>query len=116
MSRILILEDDRLFRILLVRQLMHRGWEVFAAATVAEGLEHLSTHHFDVLLLDLGLPDGTGWQVLAAAPEDTPAIVMTCRDVLPEERQLYRPTRILTKPLSLAELYTLLERPAAGAA
>ncbi len=115
MSTLLIVEDDRLFRTLLARRLALRGWEVYAAASVAEGLGELAAHRPDVLLLDLGLPDGSGWEVLSAAAPGTPAIVMTCRDVSAEERRTYRPVKILTKPLSLADLFALLERHAPGA-
>ncbi len=110
MSTVLIVEDDLLFRALLARQLARRGWDVLTAGTVAGGRELLRARQCDLLLLDLGLPDGLGWQVLAAAPRRIPTIVMTCRDVSAEERQTYRPVKVLAKPLSLSELFDLLER------
>ena len=40
------------------------GHEVFSAPTVAEALAALPASDCDVLLSDIGLPDGTGWELL----------------------------------------------------
>lgn len=111
-STILIVEDDPRLRRWLANQLERRGWCVVTAATVAMGRHALAAGTpggYDVLLLDLGLPDGTGFEVAAAAP-DVPAVVITGREVTLQERLRYQPARVLYKPVGLAELFTLLDR------
>ncbi len=108
MGSILIVEDDARFRTMLARTLEQRGWRVGAAGSVAAGREALRAGIYDVLLLDLGLPDGVGWDVAAWAP-GIPIVVMTGREVAAEERDAYRPASVMQKPIGLDELFDLLE-------
>ena len=68
-ARILIVEDSPLvtdaFRILFKES----GYDVDVAATVAEGIERGAANTFDLMLLDLSLPDGSGLEVLEALRE-----------------------------------------------
>lgn len=65
--RILLVEDHRDTRETLARLLRRRGHEVFIATTVAEAAEVAgATPELDVLISDLGLPDGSGFEVLNA--------------------------------------------------
>ncbi|MES2717636.1 MAG: response regulator transcription factor [Pseudomonadota bacterium] len=87
--RVLVLEDDRRIAEGLVAHLGRQGHAVDTAATLAAGWAALCAEPFDLLLLDLGLPDGDGASLLArlrAAPAGalpdahTPVLVMTARD------------------------------------
>jgi PAS domain S-box-containing protein len=58
--RIMLVEDHEHTRDTLKRLLTRRGHDVAAVATVAEARAIAATGHFDLLLSDLGLPDGDG--------------------------------------------------------
>ena len=62
--RLLIVEDHADTALLLKRLLEGSGFAVETAGTVAEALEAADNAHFDVLVSDLGLPDGTGCELM----------------------------------------------------
>ncbi|SPA43577.1 putative TWO COMPONENT RESPONSE REGULATOR TRANSCRIPTION REGULATOR PROTEIN [Cupriavidus taiwanensis] len=75
-TRVLIVEDDPLALRRLVQAVdLHAADAAVAgcASTVAEALAWLAQHHPDVLLCDLGLPDGSGIDVIRNARERYPA-------------------------------------------
>jgi putative two-component system response regulator len=63
--RVLIVDDDPQVRNLLVRVLASFEAEIEQAASVAEALRHIESTRFDLILLDLHLPDRDGYAVLA---------------------------------------------------
>ncbi len=76
---VLIVEDHADTRSILQRLLMRWGHRVAAAASVAQARAALADGSFDLLLSDLGLPDGTGYEVIAAWREKSaaPAVAMS---------------------------------------
>lgn len=64
--RLLLVEDNLDVRRLVIDRLDHDGIAVTAATTVAEAMTELHHGAFDVVLLDLTLPDGSGLDVLEA--------------------------------------------------
>jgi two-component system KDP operon response regulator KdpE len=62
---ILVVEDDRALRTVLVGALQSGGFEVEQAADGSTGVQALKAKAFDVVLLDIGLPFVDGWHVLA---------------------------------------------------
>jgi two-component system, OmpR family, KDP operon response regulator KdpE len=64
-SRILVVEDDRALRNVLVSALQSGGYEVEFAVDGSAGVQALSANAYDVVLLDIGLPFVDGWHVLA---------------------------------------------------
>jgi two-component system KDP operon response regulator KdpE len=78
---ILVIDDDPHVRRYLRAALGGHGHTVSEAASVAEGLAELARQLPAVVLLDLGLPDGDGLQVLRALRPDTriPVIVLSAR-------------------------------------
>jgi len=64
-SRILVVEDDRALRGVLVSALQSGGYEVEFAADGSAGVQALKEKAFDVVLLDIGLPFVDGWHVLS---------------------------------------------------
>jgi len=62
--RIYVVENDSDSRQMLTLLLMSWGHEVASASTMGEALQHLPGHRYDVLISDLGLPDGSGWQLM----------------------------------------------------
>ncbi|EPH46334.1 response regulator transcription factor [Streptomyces aurantiacus] len=86
MAHLLVVEDDPQLRGALVRALRDKGHAVATAPTGMTGLDAAVTHRPDLVVLDLGLPDVDGAQVLRMlrAVSDVPVIVATARDEEPE--------------------------------
>ncbi len=84
MATVLVVEDERDIRELLCRYLERAGLAVLLAGTGAEALTALEQSHPDLVLLDLGLPDVDGNEVLEQARTHTPVIVLTARSTLPD--------------------------------
>ncbi len=82
---VLVIEDDERTRDLLCRGLEREGWTVRVATTVAEATAALSAAPA-LVLLDLLLPDGTGFDILDVLPQNTPVIVLTAKDLSQDER------------------------------
>ncbi|MCU0523197.1 MAG: response regulator [Elainella sp. Prado103] len=84
MYQILIAEDESRIAAFLEKGLRRQGYYTQVAQNGREALQITQTQGVDLLLLDLGLPDQDGWEVLAkirAARGATPAvIVVTARD------------------------------------
>ncbi|MEF7614077.1 response regulator [Aquincola sp. MAHUQ-54] len=93
--RLLIVEDDEALRSHLELLLGGEGVEITAVGTIAGALQQLSTATFDCMVMDLALPDGTGYDLLEriAATEDyafPPVIVYTGRALSRDEEQRLR--------------------------
>lgn len=82
MAHVLVVEDDARIRPLLMRSLGERGHAVSSAATGMQGLTMAVDDRPDIVVLDLGLPDVDGEQVLRMlrAVSEVPVIVATARD------------------------------------
>ncbi|MCX6074768.1 MAG: response regulator transcription factor [Campylobacterales bacterium] len=77
--KILIVDDDPSIRRLLAMTLAFAGFMTESASTAKEGLKKGADEHFDLILLDLGLPDMSGVKFLERYREDeqTPVIVVS---------------------------------------
>ena len=87
---ILLLEDDLMVGKALLQSLQRRQWQVQWLRRAADAQERLKTEAFDLLLLDLGLPDGDGLEVLRSLrsrASTLPVIIITARDAV-EQRVL----------------------------
>ncbi len=73
-ARILLVEDHGPTRNVLARILSGRGHEVAVAASVREALEAASAGRFDVVISDIGLPDGSGYDLFNEIRKHLPAI------------------------------------------
>jgi two-component system, OmpR family, response regulator len=107
--RILVVEDDPLLAESLVRALQQQGYGVGHARRGQDADTALRTHHFDLLLLDIGLPDVDGFGVLRrlrARSDATPVLVVTAREAVDERVHGLDlgADDYLTKPFSLSEL------------
>lgn len=82
MAEVLIIEDDDKIRPLLVRSLRERGYAVSSAPNGMTGLNLALESRPDLVILDLGLPDVDGTQVLSMlrAVSDVPVIIASARD------------------------------------
>jgi two-component system KDP operon response regulator KdpE len=71
---VLVIDDDQAVRRFLRTVLSGQGHVVVEAGSVAEGIDQLRRARPDAVLLDLGLPDGDGLEVLAELPPGEPRI------------------------------------------
>ena len=62
-QRILVVDDDPEIRKLLARYIESQGFRVLLAANCRELNDKLATHHIDLIVLDVMLPDGSGLDV-----------------------------------------------------
>ncbi|HEY4215022.1 MAG TPA: HAMP domain-containing protein [Steroidobacteraceae bacterium] len=88
--RLLVVEDDPAEQLSVSELLGHEDVEILSAATGAEALEKLRTEALDCVVLDLKLPDMTGFELLSEIQRDpklrdTPIIVFTGRELSAEE-------------------------------
>ena len=82
MPRILLVEDNELNRDMLSRRLVRRGYEVECAHDGVQGVEAARSGRFDLILMDMSLPDVDGWEAtrrLRSFPETSrvPIIALT---------------------------------------
>ncbi len=112
---ILVVEDKESLRTMLRKTLESRGHLVEEAADAYEARRKLQAARFLLVLTDLRLPAGSGFDVLAAAREadpDVPVIVMTAFGTVEEAVRAMKDgaTDFLTKPVDTEHLLLLLER------
>jgi DNA-binding response OmpR family regulator len=81
-GRILVVEDDRTIAMGLEYSLKHEGFSVTVRHDVASAEACLAGNAFDLVLLDVALPDGTGFDLCRTirSRSQTPVIFLTARD------------------------------------
>jgi two-component system alkaline phosphatase synthesis response regulator PhoP len=108
MSTVLVVEDDREIRELVRRYLERAGYAAHTTGSGAEAIRVLGSAGIDLVVLDLGLPDVDGLEVLAAARAagEVPVVVLTARSGLDERIRGLQlgADDYLTKPFSPTEL------------
>lgn len=114
---LLYIEDDPACVGVLASALALRpGIELRTARTAAEGLEGLQRGDVDVVLLDIGLPDRSGWDLLGgfqSTHPDVPVVVVTAGgDVVPPG--FAPPDRLVTKPIDVTEVLGAIDLALAG--
>jgi len=110
---VLVVEDDRELRDLVRRYLERAGHAVYTTGSGAEALRLLDTTNPAALVLDLGLPDIDGLEVLAAARDgrEVPVVVLTARSAVEDRIDGLRrgADDYVTKPFSPTELVLRVE-------
>ncbi|MBN8962740.1 MAG: winged helix-turn-helix domain-containing protein [Rhizobiales bacterium] len=81
-ARALVVDDEAAILRFLKPALEANNYEMIGAATVAEAVKHIASEAPDIVLLDLGLPDGDGKDVIRRVREwsDVPIVVLSARD------------------------------------
>ena len=120
---VLVVEDDDEVRGVLVRELGSRGYRVLEAPDGRTALERWEAGRPDVVLLDLGLPDMDGLEVIRRIRRDamTPIVILSARFAEREKVEALErgADDFVTKPFGLDELHARLRvalRRAAGPA
>jgi PAS domain S-box-containing protein len=114
--RILLVEDHRDTQRTLSRLLTHFGHEVLAADNKQSALELLGSGKIDVLLCDIGLPDGSGYEVVSQARRNQPikAVAITGFGTEEDIRRSHEAgfDSHLVKPVDFHKLQTVLDQVA----
>jgi CheY-like chemotaxis protein len=120
-ARILLVEDDEVLRELILRNLEVREHDVRVAEDAHSALAQLRTTPFDLIILDICLPDETGWEVLRTAQKEgrlptlqmnghagqLPVVVLSAVRVSPRRLQEFHPLAYLPKPFPMDAILRL---------
>jgi DNA-binding response OmpR family regulator len=108
---VLIVEDDDRLGHVVQRSLERAGHSVRLVATGAAARVALAEARPEVLLLDVDLPDGTGWEVLRERP-DAAGVIVVMSAGQPARRRLeeFRSACFLGKPFAIDALLDLIAR------
>ena len=81
-KRVLVVEDEAPMREVVADILVAEGLTVVCAGTGTQALQHLQTETFDLVVLDVGLPDMNGLDILARLPKgpEAPRVVVVTGD------------------------------------
>lgn len=106
--KLLVVEDDKTIALGLEYSLLQEGYQIVLCHDVASGRAAFHEYRFDLCILDLTLPDGSGYELCKLARErwDTPVIILTACD---EEVNIVMGLEMgaddyITKPFRIREL------------
>jgi PAS domain S-box-containing protein len=117
--RILVAEDEPMIRELIRRMLSRKNWQIAVCETGREALEKWRHGNFDLILMDLQLPEMDGLQATRAirereAEEENPAVIIGltahARRETRDECLKAGMDHVLTKPIKIKDLFTAIER------
>jgi CheY-like chemotaxis protein len=120
-AKILLIEDDAVLCDLVSRNLQARQHDVHIAVDGQTALEQLRTSPFDLIFLDINLPDQTGWEILRTALREgylhmqaidgdqptLPVAVLSAVRVSPRYLAEFHPLAYLPKPFPMEALLRL---------
>ncbi len=111
MRRILAVDDDPDILVLVSRILEEEGYEVVTAACGLDALEIFGSEPFDMVLLDVMMPEMDGYTVshhlrMSGVPRTFPVVFLTAKDDAQTMQECFRAggTIYLTKPFSRSKL------------
>jgi DNA-binding response OmpR family regulator len=113
-SRILVVDDDKLIGWALERELQSPDFSTHVVETGMDALEELNRHPYNIVLLDISLPDANGLDLLQEIREISPTtkIVIMSADVSESNRLRAfdgGALQFLEKPLELSEIHSILK-------
>lgn len=125
-ASILLVEDDEVLRSVISRNLLARDHAVTIAIDVQSAEEQLRSKTFDLVLLDINLPDRTGWDVLRMAQTEgcfpvheleelhgkLPVVVLSAVRIKPQRLAEFHPLAYLPKPFPMDALLRLASEAA----
>jgi len=112
--RILLVDDHNETATVLKRLLSSKGHSVNTANSIRSALDLASARHFDLVISDLGLPDGTGWDLMRElrSHADLPGIALSgygMQDDLEKSRDAGFVEHVL-KPANIDSLQKVIQR------
>jgi DNA-binding NtrC family response regulator len=118
---LLLVDDESSFRTLIGRELTRAGYEIEGAGNLDEARHALGRRSFDLVLLDVRMPDGSGLELLPEIKEQWPATEVLMLTAYGTVEEAIRAMKLgaydfLTKPCKLSELEAALEKACENAA
>ena len=104
--KILIVEDDETASYIIESSLYDAGFDVKSVTTVTEGLSYLQIAKYNLLILDLNLPDFNGFDLLSNKKIDIPTIIVSAYSDTKTKVKAFRygADDYLSKPIDIEEL------------
>lgn len=119
-AEVLLVDDEEAIVVVLATTLRAHGYRVSTAGCAQDALLAFSESSPSVMLLDINLPDLTGWELLRRlSPGDrmrVPVIVFSASPLAPSRVEQFRPAGVLVKPFPIDALLRLLSEVVASPA
>jgi CheY-like chemotaxis protein len=116
MARILLVEDNEMNRDMLSRRLQRKGYEVEMAVDGKMGVEMATSGNYDVVLMDMSLPEIDGWEATRrlraeSTTEALPIIALTAHAMAGDREKALEAgcDDYDTKPIELSRLLSKIE-------
>ncbi len=105
---VLVVEDDDAIRSFVTLSLESEGYKTIAVSTVAETFQVAQSHTFTLIIVDLGLPDGSGIDIIqkVRGNQETPILVLSARTLEDDKVEALDAGAddYITKPFGVSEL------------
>jgi DNA-binding response OmpR family regulator len=116
MPRILIVQDDDDFAGLLSEMLVERGYEILAVKNGNQGLSALAEQSFDLVVVDISVPEKEGVETIRAIKKINPALPVVAMtgggissgDLSPNLAQSAGASETITKPFRIGKLLIVI--------
>jgi DNA-binding response OmpR family regulator len=114
--KVLLVDDDDAVRNMMTATLLHKGFDVVAAANVTEALKLITTETFEVLITDLHMPNpGDGFTVVTAMRHSQPNALTLLVSGYPDVQSamaaiLLEADEIIVKPFEIGKLAELVHK------
>lgn len=118
-NRILVVDDEDALRTVLSSELEGEGYKVAAAADGAEAISILKNQIFDLILLDIKMPNVDGFEVLKFVKETNPETKVIMLTGFADLKNAIESKKLgaedfVSKPYDLVDLLTTVERVLSG--
>ena len=112
--KVLLVEDDAPLCEVFSRNIKARGHATTVVNSVDEATSSLETELPDVMVLDVSLPDYSGWEVLRRLSDEArrrlKVVMISAAPVSRKRIEEFRPAAVLQKPFPMSALLNLIER------
>jgi CheY-like chemotaxis protein len=114
-NRILVVDDEEALRTVLSTELTSEGYEVTAASDGGEAIDFVKSNDYDLVLLDIKMPNVDGFEVLKFIKGDKPRIKVIMLTGFADLKNAIESKRLgaedfVSKPYDLVDLLTTIER------
>lgn len=112
-ARILVIDDDEDFRLILTRTLEKEGYRVQAVGSGAEAIEALKSQEFDLTLVDIKMPEMGGRETVKEIRKldpQLPVLLVTGSPDLPDRELQDQAQGWIYKPFRLAQLRSIVRK------